>query len=248
MCILFIHSENSPPPGRDMEPGREGGTWLGMSKCGKIGVLLNVLMPTVYPNPSSRGFLVANFLKMPISGGFEYLTNLMNEGKQYTHFNMIAIDVRQTEIKVNHYSNAGNQKPETLPNGLLGFGNSSLEKPFQKVTEGKKMFSKIISNYGTKEYKDVLVDELMAFLKCKTSYYPDHNILEQVPNISDEKHKMHSSLYAESLGLNYGTRTHTVILVDHENQVDFVEWTMEEPINPENPTWMKHQTSFKLNF
>lgn len=29
--------------GQDLFPGREGGTWLGVSKAGKIGVLLNIL-------------------------------------------------------------------------------------------------------------------------------------------------------------------------------------------------------------
>ena len=29
--------------GLDEQPGREGGTWLGLSSLGKIGILLNVL-------------------------------------------------------------------------------------------------------------------------------------------------------------------------------------------------------------
>ncbi|XP_046386177.1 transport and Golgi organization protein 2 homolog isoform X2 [Ischnura elegans] len=231
-----------------MEPGREGGTWLAMSKSGKIGVLLNILMPTVHPNPIGRGYLVANFLKEPMSSGVDYLTSVKNDGKEYNHFNMIAVEIKLSEVKVSHYSNAYDQDPVTLPNGVMGFGNSALEKPFQKVSEGKKMFMEIINKYGNEEHKKTLVEELMAFLKCKTQHYPDHQILEQVPNIPDEKHRMHSSLYVENLHLDYGTRTHTVILVDHENKVDFIEWTMEEPINAENPTWMKHQASFQLKF
>ena len=40
--------------GMDMEPGREGGTWLGLSKTGKFSVVLNILSE-VMPNMKGRG-------------------------------------------------------------------------------------------------------------------------------------------------------------------------------------------------
>lgn len=41
--------------GRDFEPGREGGTWLGISELGKIGVLLNVRESEIDMNAKPRG-------------------------------------------------------------------------------------------------------------------------------------------------------------------------------------------------
>lgn len=43
--------------GTDQEPGKEGGTWLAMSKTGKIGVLLNILQADedILPDKKGRG-------------------------------------------------------------------------------------------------------------------------------------------------------------------------------------------------
>ena len=40
--------------GLDQQPGREGGTWLGMNTDGKVGVLLNILGEQV-DNKRGRG-------------------------------------------------------------------------------------------------------------------------------------------------------------------------------------------------
>ena len=37
-----------------MEPGREGGTWFGMSKKGKLGMLINILL-THPPDLTKKG-------------------------------------------------------------------------------------------------------------------------------------------------------------------------------------------------
>jgi len=33
-------------------------------------------------------------------------------------------------------------------------------------------------------------------------------------------------------------RTHSIILIDGQGKIDFMEWTMKEPIDPFNPTWI----------
>ncbi len=37
-------------PGQDNYPGREGGTWMGVSRKGRLGFLLNILEQTVPSN------------------------------------------------------------------------------------------------------------------------------------------------------------------------------------------------------
>lgn len=46
---------------------------------------------------------------------------------------------------------------------------------------------------------------------------------------------------------DYGTRTHTIILVDHENRVTINEQTMKCPINSENPIWEETKIEFVLD-
>ena len=41
--------------GLDQEPGREGGTWLGVSKNNKISNLLNILQTKVDLDKTGRG-------------------------------------------------------------------------------------------------------------------------------------------------------------------------------------------------
>lgn len=42
-------------PGLDMEEGKEGGTWLGISTRGKLAALTNYLQPHKDPNARGRG-------------------------------------------------------------------------------------------------------------------------------------------------------------------------------------------------
>lgn len=41
--------------GLDMEEGKEGGTWLGISKKGKMAALTNYMQPKIDKNAKGRG-------------------------------------------------------------------------------------------------------------------------------------------------------------------------------------------------
>lgn len=43
------------PLGLDMEEGKEGGTWLGISKKGKMAALTNYMQPKIDKNAKARG-------------------------------------------------------------------------------------------------------------------------------------------------------------------------------------------------
>ena len=45
-----------------MEPGREGGTWLGLSKAGRLGALLNVSVPLVPRGTQPRGTCTCTYM------------------------------------------------------------------------------------------------------------------------------------------------------------------------------------------
>jgi len=79
-----------------MEPGSEGGTWLGMDTThGRIGVLLNVSgkSATTSDPPRSRGHLVSDWLRQ-YSPPCEYLQTIAQNGSDYNGFHLVALDLR----------------------------------------------------------------------------------------------------------------------------------------------------------
>ena len=45
---------------------------------------------------------------------------------------------------------------------------------------------------------------------------------------------------------SYGTRTHTVLVIDAQNNITFVEKTMESPIKVEDIHWKTNTFQFKI--
>lgn len=52
---------------------------------------------------------------------------------------------------------------------ILGFGNSSLDKPYKKVIVGKKKFKEIVTKASTLD-QEQLIDKLIIFLKQEEKY------------------------------------------------------------------------------
>ncbi|RXM94053.1 Transport and Golgi organization protein 2-like [Acipenser ruthenus] len=82
-----------PPAGLDMEEGKEGGTWLGISKRGKLAALTNYLEPKINTDAQGRGSLVSNFLTESLDS-FSYLKKVSSEGHLYNGFNLITADFK----------------------------------------------------------------------------------------------------------------------------------------------------------
>lgn len=82
--------------GRDMEKGREGGTWLAMSvkeNVFKLGALLNIAGGKKGGHALPRGNLVADYVADTITNE-EYCRNLVNSGLEYNGFNLVTIEIR----------------------------------------------------------------------------------------------------------------------------------------------------------
>lgn len=81
--------------GRDMEPGREGGTWLAIStKDGvfKFGALLNITGEIRDKNALGRGNLVSDYLKGKQTNE-EYSMRLAEVASKYNGFNLVTIEI-----------------------------------------------------------------------------------------------------------------------------------------------------------
>lgn len=216
--------------GRDMEPGREGGTWLAISgKDGvvKIGALLNVSGETKPNVTLGRGPIVANYLQGSLSNE-EYAKQLLSTDN-YGPFNLVSVqmdtsgeDINGGRVSVLHTSNTPMKIDHCELDDPLGFGNSTLEVPLEKVKYGRKQFGAIVDKRLNVESKEMLIDELMGLLKNDEKHFPDKELSRRVPEYADKL----SSIHVEFREGGYGSRTRTVILIDHENRMDFIEETM----------------------
>jgi len=189
--------------GRDLQAG---GTWMGMTKSGKISMLTNYRDPlNIMANAPSRGHLVADYLEQDLGPG-SYLKEIQSKGRQYNGFNLILGTIDQLSYLSNYKDGITN-----LDHGLYGLSNHLLDTPWPKVVRGKKKLAPLLGK------SDLTTEELMEFL------YDDTIATQDLPDtgIGTERERALSSMFIKTP--NYGSRCSTVILVDKENRVQFSE-------------------------
>ena len=190
--------------GRDLEAG---GTWMGVSRSGKISMLTNYRDPQhIDPKAPSRGQLVSDFLKGDESAE-EYLTKLEPHGKSFNGFNLLVGD----EKELWYYSNykEGIQK---LGPGFYGISNKLLETPWPKVVRGKQKLQPLF------ESPILNVDEILEALYDDTTAP-----LEKLPDtgLSQTRELALSSMFIKTD--NYGSRCSTVMSIDKNDNLQFSE-------------------------
>ena len=90
------------------------------------------------------------------------------------------------------------------------------------MQKGTDIFDKIIKNETILGNQQSLVENLMKMLKSKERFLPDEELAFRVGEHACDL----SSINCSIPSWNYGTRTHTVILVDKQNKMDYYEETM----------------------
>lgn len=190
--------------GRDLEAN---GTWLGMTKTGRISLLTNYRDPKhIDPQAPSRGQLVSDFLETAISAD-DYLRGIEKERKKYNGFNLLAGTVNEL-LYLSNYAE-GTRKLQT---GFFGLSNHLLDTAWPKVVRGKERLGPILGE------TNIAPDQLFEFLyddqQAKDNQLPD-------TGIGIERERALSSMFIKTP--NYGTRSSTVVLVDRSNHVLFAE-------------------------
>lgn len=237
--------------GRDAMPGKEGGTWLGMSKSGKIGVLLNVLQPTWEENAQAkgRGSLVSDFLRNTNITGKTYLDEIVKERNCYNNFNLVTIEFRPffENFAICQYNNLLEEPPNFLEPGFHGVGNCLADHPWRKIPYGLKKFTEICTQYPKVDTKARLEQSLIDLLNDDTRHFPDPQLEKQGQGKGNILLEPLSALNVKVPELKYGTRTNTVILVDGLGNVDYIERTMQEPVDAFNPHWITTRHTFAMD-
>ncbi len=193
--------------GRDL---KAGGTWLGITRTGKLAAITNYRDPAhIREHAPSRGNLVRHFLEMETSAK-QYLEDLNREAHRYNGFNLVVGSIDN----LFWYSNRG-EGIQRLSRNVYGLSNHLLDTRWPKVEKAKKALKDVLGS------KEILHPEtLFAILGDRTR--PPDDLLPDT-GVGMEWERVLAPIFISSP--LYGTRSSTVILVDHQARVIFTERT-----------------------
>jgi uncharacterized protein with NRDE domain len=200
--------------GRDLVAG---GTWLGITRKGRIAILTNYRDPAnVKPKAPSRGKLVSDFLAGTMKPT-AYLDLIRGEKERYNGFNLIL----GSPDLLYWYSN---RSDEIVPlfRGVYGLSNHLLDTPWPKVTRAKSLFEKILHAQTKPSPKDL-------FHLLQDQGRPLDNRLPRT-GVQLEWERILSPIFIASP--TYGTRSSTIILIDNKDHVTFSERTFSSHPEP----------------
>eukprot|EP00062_Callorhinchus_milii_P022390 gi/632980127/ref/XP_007906858.1/ PREDICTED: transport and Golgi organization protein 2 homolog isoform X2 [Callorhinchus milii] len=229
--------------GLDMEEGRQGGAWLGVSRSGRLSGISNCLLLPLRPDAKGKGCLVADFLASELDC-LSYTQKVAKEANQYNGFNLICAEFQQFQKAVMcYFNNFNNSNPVLLEPGIYGLGNATLNTPWTKLLYGKRLFTNVI-NRAVEIAGDSLTQRLMHILSNKESQLPDPLLEETLltHNYMQNHVEEFSALCVESPSI--GTRTHTVILINAKGEVTFTERTL---VSKETAQWQTSSFRFTIH-
>lgn len=189
--------------GRDL---MQMGTWLGVSKKGRIAALTNFRDPSApEANKISRGSVVRHFLSTEMDARL-FLGNLIPE--DYAGFNILAGNHNQL-----FYYNNLEAKIIEIASGIHGLSNHFLDTPWPKVVKGNMYLERYLSDTKNVEMEG-LFEILQDAEESADSDLPD-------TGIGTEFERMLSPMFIKTP--DYGTRSSTVVLISHDDKVSFAE-------------------------
>lgn len=220
--------ENDVLAGRDQEPGREGGTWLGINKSGFVGLLTNIYTGKQSPG-AGRGFLVIDYLEGN-QDPQEYLRCLSMNKALYSPFNLVLFKPDGDTYEGQYYCRGHpgcvvdqSVGPMDLERGCHGLSNHPISCPYRKTIAGNEKFQQIILDHLNNREK--LIEAAFDMMTDNTSHHPDDQMIKQGGPESPMA-SYHEKLACVNVTISekgYGTRVTTLILVDRDNQVTFIE-------------------------
>ena len=209
--------------GRDL---RDGGTWLGITREGRVAALTNYRDPaSLKIGAPSRGMLVSDYLRGRENPG-AYLGRIAPEADRFNGFNLLVGDTDELFC----FSNRGAR--ERLQPGIYGLSNHLLDTTWPKVAQGKRVLKALLQ-----AEKGVPPEALFALLADRTRS-PDDRLPDT--GVGLEWERILSPLFIESPA--YGTRSSTVLLIDRNESVTFIERVFNGAVDP----WMTARFAFRI--
>ena len=189
--------------GRDL---RAGGSWLGVSRSGRIAALTNVRDPrSNRSDAQSRGQLVADFLAGDLAPG-AYAQQVLRDGERYNGFNLLLADRNAMVYVGNRQSTVRSLQP-----GVFALSNAALDTPWPKTLSARRKLEAWLARSHP-------FDELPGLLQDRSLADDD-----RLPS-TGVAHALEKALSAEFIEMpDYGTRSSTALRVDRAGRLEFVE-------------------------
>lgn len=200
-------AEPDGPPilgGRDLDGG---GTWLGLTAQGRLGMLTNVRDPKRHdPLAPSRGRIVPEWLagREP-SDQFWMRTALSG----YNGFNLIAADFVAGEC---FWATNTGAHPVRLERGIYGVSNAALDTPWPKVVSLKSRLREALEAHDA---VDALADALFAALGDRS--VADDGLLPDT-GVGIARERELAPAFIRTPDGRYGTRCSTVVITERVNR------------------------------
>jgi len=214
-----------------------GGTWLGVTRRGRVAALTNVRAPTERnPHAPSRGALVLSALQSPQPGG-TWLQSQVAKTSGYNGFNLLVGDVLPGDSTadasaLHYYSNRLADPVRTLEPGIYGLSNGFLDTPWPKVTRAVGAFACAIAG-------GVELDRLVGLMEPRDEARDSELPSTGVPL---DWERALSAIQIRANG--YGTRATTVLTVRSDALVTFFERTFDAS-DPER--WSDRHFEFMID-
>ncbi len=195
--------------GRDLEAG---GTWLAIDRRGRLAAVTNFREPVAAPGPRSRGELVAGF-----ASGSEDIDDwgesVAARPDDWSGFSLLLFDLADPP-RARYLSNRSpTASPVPIQAGVHGLSNHLLDSGWPKV---RCLRERIIDALPG----DALEPALLGAL-ADDRVAPDSELPHTGLDIERERLLSAARIRSDE----YGTRVSTIVLVDQEGRVEFVERT-----------------------
>lgn len=207
------------PTGIPMLAGRDlsaGGTWLGLTRRGRIAAVTNVRSGLPEQARYSRGELTTRFLSCNASAT-DYAYAIRGEADAYAGFNLLIRD----EHGWIYTSNRDSVPLRHLHRGNFGLSNHQLQTTWPKVSFGRARLRQILQDLPPSTSDSIaqsLHDHLLHALQHDHEA-PDHLLPDTGVGLATER--MLSPPFIK--GIHYGTRASTVITQDVNGHIRVTE-------------------------
>ena len=194
--------------GRDLQAG---GTWLGLSRDRRFGVITNYReLDRPRSDAPSRGGLIPSYLSAATAPA-DYLRTLEADAAAYAGFSLLIGDRDSLWLA----SNRGGAFATPLAPGLYGLSNHALDTPWPKLLRLRR--------------------QVEVWAGSKTDPAADAETLLRM--LDDRRREAHATTSTSGLGADwdhalsspfvehpqYGTRCSTVLLIEHDGAVQLCE-------------------------
>ncbi|KAF1751100.1 hypothetical protein GCK72_017654 [Caenorhabditis remanei] len=222
------------------------GTWTGMTKNGRIGMMLSITQTQESKdlNAPSRGGIVNSFLKANDTS--EIMESLKKDAGKYNGFQLVGLEQNDSGLyDVKTLTNQQVDKIEVCEwdDEYHVISNSPLTKSYQKAIYGRRLISQRLRDSNEMSVEQVF-ENLMSVATDKSQCYPDAQLQFQTQN-TDEYNRPLSAIfikYPEGTR-EYGTRCHTLLTINQDDHVSI----LERRFLPEESTWKDVRFEFVLN-